>query len=201
MLARRQIHIKIPKKENVPKTFTKEYSHPHKKPSRAPLPQQVDIEALLATPTWSVQSLLPTTEQSTEKNPVTAKQLQHLLRLSALPQPETDDEEAKMLSTLASQLHFVREIQKVDTTGVEPLRAIRDETKAAEKEGEVTLESLKDAFAQEDVIGKHYKRIRRRQERPAADDNWNPEGWKPLDHAQRTVGKYFVVDSSQTPTT
>jgi Asp-tRNA(Asn)/Glu-tRNA(Gln) amidotransferase C subunit len=158
-------------------------------------PPTIDVEALLSEPTWSVQSLLPTAEQSLGEYPVAIKQLQHLLRLSALPPPKTMEDEAEMLSTLASQLHFVQEIQKVDTTGVEPLRALRDETQAAEANNEITLETLQDALAQEDVVGKHYKRIQRRQEPPSPPDN--PDGWKPLDHAQRKVGKYFAVDSAQ----
>lgn len=100
-----------------------------------------------------------------------------------------------MLETLASQLHFVKEIQNVDTAGVKPLRALRDETDVAEKENEITLDTLKEALAQEDVVGQYYKRIRRRQDKPSPPDN--PEAWNPLDHAQRKVGKFFVVDNSQ----
>jgi Asp-tRNA(Asn)/Glu-tRNA(Gln) amidotransferase C subunit len=156
-----------------------------------------EIDDLLSTPTWSVTSLLPTSHQSSRSPSVTINQLHHLLRLSALPKPESESEEREMLLTLSSQLHFVEEIQRVDTTKVEPLRAIRDETESAEKESEVTLARLQEAFAQEDLVGKHYKRIRRRQERPSLPEN--PEGWRPLDHAQSKVGKYFVVDSGQNP--
>lgn len=102
-----------------------------------------------------------------------------------------------MLETLASQLYFVQQIQKVDTTGVEPLTALRDESLESEKANEVTLQSLKEALGQEEVIGEHYKRIRRKQGQVNVTDN--PEGWKPLDHAQRKVGKFFVVDSGTTP--
>lgn len=102
-----------------------------------------------------------------------------------------------MLETLASQLYFVQEIQKVDTTGVEPLRALRDETLETEKASEVTLRSLKEALDQEEVIGEHHKRVRRKQGQINITDN--PGGWKPLDHAQRKIGKFFVVDSGTTP--
>jgi Asp-tRNA(Asn)/Glu-tRNA(Gln) amidotransferase C subunit len=156
-----------------------------------------EIDNFLSTPTWSIASLLPTSQQSSKDPSVNVDQLHHLLRLSALLQPESEAEEREMLLTLSSQLHFVEEIQKVDTTDVEPLRAIRDETGSAEKESEVTLERLKEAFAQEDMVGKHYKRIRRRQERPSPPNN--PEDWQPLHHAQSKVGKYFVVDSGQNP--
>lgn len=101
-----------------------------------------------------------------------------------------------MLETLASQLYFVQQIQKVDTTGVEPLRALRDESLEAETASEVTLESLKEALDQEEVIGEHHKRIRRKQGQVNVTDN--PEGWRPLDHAQRKVGKFFVVNSGTT---
>ena len=99
------------------------------------------------------------------------------------------------MDTLAAQLHFVKEMQKVDTTGIEPLRAIRDETKAAEKEQEVTLETLKDALAQEEVVGKFYKRIRRKAETTKPERQ--PKGWDPLSQAKRTSGKFFVVDSGK----
>lgn len=104
-----------------------------------------------------------------------------------------------MLETLTSQLHFVQEIQKVDTTGIEPLKALRDESLESEKAREITLASLKEALDQEEVVGEHYKRIRRKQDQITIADN--PAGWKPLDHAERKVGNFFVVDSSTTPPT
>jgi Asp-tRNA(Asn)/Glu-tRNA(Gln) amidotransferase C subunit len=165
-------------------------------PKRKVETPKIDVDALLSEPTWSVQSLLPTQEQSLEEYPIAIKHLQHLLRLSALPPPNTMQDEAELLSTLASQLHFVKEIQKVDTTGVEPLRALRDETLAAESNDEITLDSLKDALAQEDIVGRQYKRIRRRQKSSSPPDD--SERWQPLNHAQRRVGKYFTVDTAQT---
>lgn len=99
-----------------------------------------------------------------------------------------------MLDTLSAQLHFVGEIQQVDTTGVKPLRAVRDETPAAEEEQAITLETLKDAFAKEEVIGKHYKRIQRKTTPVNAND---VEDWDILGSAQRKVGKYFVVESQR----
>ncbi|PVI03231.1 hypothetical protein DM02DRAFT_640805 [Periconia macrospinosa] len=146
-------------------------------------------------PTWSVESLLPNKAQSADAPKISSKQLHHLLRLSALPLPETPEEEAKMLDTLSAQLHFVGEIQQVDTKDVTPLRAIRDETKAAEKEQTITLETLKDAFAQEKVIGKHHKRIQRDTTIPI--DASDVEDWDVLGSAERKVGKYFVVDSER----
>lgn len=157
----------------------------------------LNIRDYLSKPSWSVESLLPTREHTAAQAPLSPQQLRHLLKLSALPQPKGAEEEAKMLETLASQLYFVQEIQKVDTTGVEPLRALRDETLETEKASEVTLRSLKEALDQEEVIGEHHKRVRRKQGQINITDN--PGGWKPLDHAQRKIGKFFVVDSGTTP--
>lgn len=110
--------------------------------------------------------------------------------------PKDQEEERTMLKTLNSQLHFVKDIQQVDTTDVVPLRAIRDETVAAEKENSITMESLTDAFRKEDVVGKHYKRIKRRRE-PPADHAKEAEDWDVLGHASRKSGRFFVVDSSK----
>jgi Asp-tRNA(Asn)/Glu-tRNA(Gln) amidotransferase C subunit len=165
------------------------------KPQRAAPSKPLDIKALLSTPSWSVSSLLPPQSSIPADFPVTPEKLRHLLRLSALPEPKDVAEEAEMMQTLASQLHFVKEIQKVDTTGVEPLRAIRDETAEAAQDAEITIESLKEAFGKEEVLGKHYRRIRRKQEKIV--DTETPQDWQPLAHAQRTVGKYFVVDRKQ----
>lgn len=100
-----------------------------------------------------------------------------------------------MMDTLAAQLHFVKEMQKVDTTGIEPLRAIRDETRTSQKEQEITMDTLKDALAQEEVVGKFYKRIRRKA--ATTKPELEPDGWNPLGQASRTSGKFFVVDSGK----
>ncbi|OJD31806.1 uncharacterized protein BKCO1_4400067 [Diplodia corticola] len=154
-----------------------------------------DIEALLAQPTWSVKTLLPAEAQPTDAPDITPKQLRHLLNLSALPEPRDTVEEARMLKTLRSQLHFVRAIQEVNTEGVSPLRAIRDETRAVEDETKISLHSLKEALDQEVVRGKHYKRIERKE---GPVDTKGAEDWDVLAHAERKVGRYFVVDSGKT---
>jgi Asp-tRNA(Asn)/Glu-tRNA(Gln) amidotransferase C subunit len=99
-----------------------------------------------------------------------------------------------MLDTLAAQLHFVSKIQQVDTEGVEPLQAIRDETKAAREEQKITLSALKDAFEHEKPTGRLYKRIRRNTKPVDAKD---VEDWDVLGSAERKAGKYFVVDSER----
>ncbi|KAE9964627.1 hypothetical protein EG328_003353 [Venturia inaequalis] len=188
-----------------PRCFSISRTRQRKQPSTGEPPSStastkepiLNIRKHLSKPSWSVKSLLPTPAQTAAQPPVSSQQLRHLLRLSALPPPRDAAEEAKMLETLASQLYFVQEIQKVDTTGVEPLRALRDESLESEKANQVTLASLREALGQEEVVGEHYKRIRRKEDQAIVADN--PKGWKPLDHAERKVGKFFVVDSGTTP--
>ncbi|KAI9804626.1 MAG: hypothetical protein M1833_006700 [Piccolia ochrophora] len=156
-----------------------------------------DASTILDKPTWSVRSLLPPSEDSVDTQPVTPKQLHHLLRLSALPPPASPEAEESMLRTLRSQLHFVKEVQNVDTAGVEPLRSIRDETKKAEVENMITIESLKDAFAQEQRVGP-FERIRKKQGLPV--DTKGAEDWEPLSLASRKVGRYFVVQRGKETT-
>ncbi|KAI9707866.1 MAG: hypothetical protein M1820_004472 [Bogoriella megaspora] len=154
-----------------------------------------DIERLLSKPTWSVKSLLPCGDQDQAIDSVSSNQLRHLLRLSALPPPSTQEEEAKMLKTLNTQLRFVREIQKVNTSNVAPLPSLRDETAEAQKDAEIGMEELEEAFSNEQVIGKHYKRIRRNVDRPV--DTKSSEEWEVLGHTDRKVGNFFVVENTK----
>ena len=155
--------------------------------------QHVNVDELLSKPTWSVASLLPKSSDA-DSNEVSSKQLRHLLKLSALPPPKDDTEEAKMLRTLSSQLHFVQEIQKSNTTGVQPLQSLRDETAQGEQEAELGLEALKEALAAEDVRGKFHPRIRRRRDsaQPTEKDEWNVLGT-----AGKKTGRYFVVEGGK----
>jgi Asp-tRNA(Asn)/Glu-tRNA(Gln) amidotransferase C subunit len=153
-----------------------------------------ELEQLLAEPTWSVESLLPPKTRALDAPEITSQQLHHLLRLSALPPPETPEQEQKMLETLAAQLHFVGKIQEVDTTDVEPLRAIRDETAAAEEEQTVTMTTLVQALKNEKSIGTHYKRIQRNTAPVNAKDT---EDWDVVGSAERKAGRYFVVESER----
>ena len=154
--------------------------------------QQVNVDELLSKPSWSVSSLLPK-DNATDALELSSKQLRHLLKLSALPPPKDDSEEANMLKTLSSQLHFVKEIQKVDTTDVEPLQSLRDETAEGEQNAELGLEALKEALAAEDVRGKFHPRIRRRRDRvEVSKDEWNVLGT-----AGKKTGRYFVVEGGK----
>jgi len=155
----------------------------------------IDVAELLSRPTWSVFSLLPPRGQVPPAAPeITPRQLHHLLRLSALPPPRTPAEESRMLATLSSQLHFAKEIQKVDTTGVEPLRSLRDETRAGEEEAELGLDRLRAALDEEEVRGKFHRRIRR-MKRPERGDE--EDGWDVLSAAERKVGRVFVVEGGK----
>ncbi|KAK1830803.1 hypothetical protein QBC39DRAFT_372603 [Podospora conica] len=157
---------------------------------------------LLSTPTWSVRSLLPpkTTTPNSDPNPDTKEDppiplttLHHLLRLSSLPSPPPPASEPEMLSTLHAQLHFVRAIQQVDTAGIAPLYAIRDETRAGLAEASIGLgtPAIRDALAGEEATGR-CRRPRRR--RGAGDDVPEREaGWDVLGQAQERAGRYFVV--------
>lgn len=150
---------------------------------------------MLAKPTWSVRSLLPDPGARPSSPTVTPAQLKHLLRLSALPQPSSPAEEQQMLETLESQIHFVREIQKVDTTGVEPLQSIRDESPEAVKENTIGLEQLKEALSKERVTGRN-KKIQRMES--ARNDRPDGDAWdgNALGYASKTKGKFFVVDTA-----
>ncbi|KAH6645816.1 hypothetical protein BKA67DRAFT_86795 [Truncatella angustata] len=172
---------------------------------------------ILSRPTWSVRSLLPppsspssTTpsqqsqpnrkqeeeeEKEEEDEEITPSTLLHLLRLSALPPPSSPEEQSQLLGTLRSQLHFVRNIQSIDTTGVTPLVSIRDETAEGVREQTVGLETLREALGEEHVIG-HNKRPRRRRGEGNRVQIKGVEDWDVLKGASEKAGRYFVVRSA-----
>ncbi|OJJ47160.1 hypothetical protein ASPZODRAFT_50271, partial [Penicilliopsis zonata CBS 506.65] len=158
--------------------------------SSSPGADEAAIKSILEKPTWSVRSLLPDSESKRETPTVSSGQLRHLLRLSALPQPSSEAEEAAMLETLESQIHFVREIQRVDTTGMEPLQSIRDESADATRENTIGWDHLQGAMAKERTVGRR-RRIQRvertKTDRPDGDA-WNGDA---LAYASRTKGKFF----------
>lgn len=155
-----------------------------------------DIESILARPTWSVRSLLPDPAAKESSPSVTPKQLHHLLRLSALPLPASQEEEAAMLKTLESQIHFVKEIQRVDATGVAPLQSIRDESPEAMKENTIGLEQLKEALSKEQAFGRRKKIQRVRTERNERPDG-NAWDGNALGYAPKTKGHFFTVETSK----
>jgi hypothetical protein len=105
-----------------------------------------------------------------------------------------------MLETLHTQLHFVRAIQAVDTTGVEPLVTIRDETPEGIQELTVGLENprIKEALGREEKVGR-MGRVRRRRDGEIEDRrSLEEKEWDPLKGTEgRTVGRHFVVESGK----
>jgi Asp-tRNA(Asn)/Glu-tRNA(Gln) amidotransferase C subunit len=136
-------------------------------------PQQTMIDSLLSykSLSWSVKALLPKSDPDLSSSTdaprhrtITTEKLEHLLRLSALPIPDTVEERTKMLDVLESQLHFVRAVKSVNTEGVEPLVQLRDETEEGTQDitiGPDTRE-IREALANEDAKGRN-KRPRRRK--------------------------------------
>ncbi|CAD0058494.1 unnamed protein product [Aureobasidium pullulans] len=153
-------------------------------------PPKIDVEALLATPTWSLDSLLPPSTPSTSTPTISSKQLHHLLRLSALPPPQDAAEEAKMLSSLSSHLHFVNEIRKVHVLGLTPLQSLRDETAAGIEMQEIGMKDLEEAFKKEEVKGTYYRRIRRDQDR--IEEGESAKTWDVLGAARKKVGSPLI---------
>ncbi|KAH8599349.1 hypothetical protein B0O99DRAFT_483809, partial [Bisporella sp. PMI_857] len=156
--------------------------------------KKLDIAALLSKPSWSVRSLLPDASQPPAQE-ITPKQLHHLLRLSALPQPSSPAEEQKMLDTLHTQLHFVRDIQGVNTEGIEPLQSIRDETEEGIEAATIGLEDLKEALEQEVFEGRMQRPRRKRgggEVEKGGVEDWDVLG-AAEDKVETPMGRYFVV--------
>ena len=163
---------------------------------RRDIPISGRIASLLETPTWSVRSLLPDPNGVTSpEDTVTKEKLHHLLRLSALPPPKKEVAEEKLLKTLQAQIHFVKEIQKVDTTGIEPLRAIRDETAEAIEAETITLADLQPYLDKEERFGRN-GRLRRRKDADEEHGEENAHTWNPFGmsaNRSKKHGNYFVV--------
>lgn len=102
-----------------------------------------------------------------------------------------------MLSTLHTQLHFVRSIQSVPSAGIAPLRAIRDETAAGAAEATITVGVLRDALQREKQFGfrRRPRRVREGEERSGVGE----EEERLVEHA--TAGRrergYYVVESGK----
>ena len=92
----------------------------------------------------------------------------------------------------------MRDIQSVDTEGVEPLQSIRDETEEGIKEATIGMKDLRRAFKDEVVIGRN-KRPRRKRGRPV--DTKGVEDWDVLGTAGEKVelggSRFFVVRSGK----
>lgn len=122
-----------------------------------------------------------------------------------------------MLQTLESQIHFVKEIQSVDTSGVAPLRSIRDETEIGQRKATVGLEDVESTLGLEKRVGMMQKIRRTKGGEPTypdgrevrsgkkvnkksssveqdaqAGDNWDGNA---LQAASKREESYFVVRS------
>lgn len=203
----RQPKIKPFQDRHIRTYFSKTSSTPSTTLDNSP---KLDPSALLSKPTWSIRSLLSTSSPSNDPDPphnepeITSAQLTHLLRLSALPAPSSPQETQQILSTLKSQLLFVREIQKVDTTGIRPLPAIRDESTPGLEEATISLDtpSIRDALSpgKEESFG-HCKRPRRIRTPISAvqgEGGQEHKDWDVLGTASGKAGRYFVVRSRKT---
>lgn len=100
-----------------------------------------------------------------------------------------------MLGTLRAQLYFVRDVQSVDTRGVEPLRSIRDETAAGVAESTVTLDTLREALSREAAVGfrRRPRRVKDARERVQSEEERLVEAAT----AERRDKRYFVVASGK----
>ncbi|KAK4228953.1 hypothetical protein QBC38DRAFT_132414 [Podospora fimiseda] len=176
------------------------------------------IRTLLSKPTWSISSLLPQ-QPPQSPSPQPNISIPHLLRLSSLPLPSTPQHLSSITSTLHSQLHFVHAIQQINTTNIQPLSSIRDETTTGLQESTISLSHpvIQKALSQEKIVGK-WKRPRRKQptyfeqqreegpaggagevegENSAATAAAALKNWDVLGTASEKVGGYFVVRSGK----
>ena len=104
-----------------------------------------------------------------------------------------------MIADLQDQLHFVRAVQSVDTKGVEPLSAIRDETEEARMESKITVESLNEEFEKEEVVG-FSRRIKRKKgvdekRRKEEEKGEVGNGFSLLKQAPKKSGRFVVVNT------
>lgn len=171
-----------------------------------PLPTRVYPSDAIAriiphkAPSWSVSSLLPTEDDiKSASSEITREKLHHLLKLSALPLPKTKAEEQKLLHTLRSQVHFVKQVQSINTDGVKPLVCIRDETTEAKEEDTITLDKMKPWLEREDVDRNGTVRLRRPRNTGSTGFDAFNLGVGSEEGSGRRQGRYFVVKkNSQT---
>lgn len=102
-----------------------------------------------------------------------------------------------MLQSLHSQLHFVGDIQSVDTEGVEPLVRIAEETEAGRKEATIGLDDLKEVLDREVITGRNKRRRRVRDVAVGEGEDWDV--FKPAGETVEVPGsgRYFVVRSGK----
>ena len=157
----------------------------------------LELDTLLSKPSWSVKSLHHPHNKQDLGERVTRGQLHHLLRLSALPEPKSAEEEREMIETLESQLQFVQAIQNIDTERVTPSAAIRDETQAAMEQEPITLDTLREDLEKEENVG--FSRLLRSKDASSHATAPDLGEWNPLDSAPSTKGRYFSIRNPRAP--
>lgn len=131
------------------------------------------LDSLFKTPTWSTKSMLPSKGSDISDVPaITSAQLDHYLKLSALPKPKDPSERQSLLRDVSDQLHFVQMVKEVDTRGFHPLTNL---TAGQAEDEELTYE---DAVYEGDVM---------------SSSEFVPEAdYTKL--ASRTKNRYYTVD-------
>ncbi len=103
-----------------------------------------------------------------------------------------------MIADLQSQLRFVRAVQEVDTEGVEPLVALRDESEEGKREGTIGLEEMRGELGKEGVVGMRGRIVRRKREKGQGGEGEGEQGGLDLlAQAPRRLGRYVVVDTAR----
>lgn len=149
------------------------------------------IDNFLAQPTWSVHTMLADSDSMTPE--VSDAELQNLIRLSALPRPDSAQAQC-IRTTLLTQLRFVQAIQRVDTSGVAPLVCLRNETDAGRRDSTIRLVDLKAALSHESYSGKCTRPRRRQNQEPPKMVDWDVLGAS-SNVTEMNGEKYFTVKS------
>ncbi|KAJ3333474.1 hypothetical protein HDU76_007688 [Blyttiomyces sp. JEL0837] len=76
--------------------------------------------ALPKHPTWSINSLLPSTTKTTTNPRIQLPEIERLSRLAGLKIPSSSSEAARLVSDINSLCEMVDPIHQLDTTGVKP---------------------------------------------------------------------------------
>ncbi|CAI2182583.1 1474_t:CDS:2 [Funneliformis geosporum] len=83
---------------------------------------KIEESCLPEKPTWSVRSLLPTTSSILSKPIITQKEYESILNLSNLH--STSLENSQLIQDINILCYFVKHIQEVDVSDIEPMRNV-----------------------------------------------------------------------------
>lgn len=151
----------------------------------------VDLNEFLDSPGWNLDDLLPpgrskpsTSPDVTDDGSITPETLRHLLRLSGLPPPKSHREESNLLSALHDQLHFVRHVQSVHTSDVEPLIRVGHEPHPEDEIGVLSYQECVEESQSDSIPGLEWKQ-------------WDVCGLKGGSCEGRNQG-WFIVNSEPT---